>query len=55
MQYIDGDMVELQRALFKDIGDERKWMGFMYEVTNVIGSGKCESEILQWFQFTVCQ
>ena len=35
-------MMKLQQIMFEDIADEHKWMGFMYEVTHVIGSGECK-------------
>ena len=34
--------MKLQQIMFEDIADEHKWMGFMYEVTHVIGSGECK-------------
>lgn len=39
LQYIEGDMEKLQQALFRNVADGRNWMGFMYEVMHVIGSG----------------
>ena len=40
LQYVEGDMMKLQQIMFEGIADEHKWMGFMYEVTHVIGSGE---------------